>query len=229
MTNQTNEFNHYDNKPDLSLVKNKQGYSPVIIMFNAPPQSGKDSCADAIVESIPNVTKVNFKESLYKLTAEILNLDLKFWTTVCQNNQMKDEPMMDLVIGSVTHKKATPREILIHVAENVIKPTYGKNKFAVDALESINAIMKADPTKNIFVTPDCGFDCEATTIRAGFPYGAVKVVHIEREGHTFENDSRNWVPGDHVLVNSGDLESLQKEAINLAVMIIEDHNRKGSV
>lgn len=216
-------------KVDFSKVKNKRESRPVIIMFNAPPQSGKDSCADIIVDTIPNVTKVNFKDSLYKLTAEILKLDLNFWTTVCQNNQMKDKPMMDVTIGGFTHANMTPRDILILVAEKVIKPQHGKNKFALDALDSIKQIMDSDPEKNIFVMPDCGFDYEATTIQAGFPYGAVKVVRIEREGHTFEKDSRNWVPCNHVLVNSSDLEHLQKEALELAVMVIEDHNREGSV
>ena len=201
-------------QPVVSKSHNMSANNPLIIMFNAPPQSGKDTCADAIMSAFKGVRKVNFKDSLYKRSAAILGYDLAFWTSICQNNDLKDKPMRDIKIGTQIIRNATPRNMLIAVAEKVIKPEFGNNIFAVDALNSIRQHMLNNIGGNIFVMPDCGFDYEADVIKGAFPNAKVVVVQIEREGHTFDNDSRDWVPCDHILYNRG-LEALQKDVISL--------------
>lgn len=201
-------------EPVVSKSHNMSANNPLIIMFNAPPQSGKDTCADAIMSAFKGVRKVNFKDSLYKRSAAILGYDLSFWTSICQNNEMKDKPMKDIKIGTQLIRNATPRDMLIAVAEKVIKPEFGSNIFAVDALNSIRQHMLNNIGGNIFVMPDCGFDYEADVIKGAFPNAKVVVVQIEREGHTFDNDSRDWVPCDHILYNRG-LEALQKDVLSL--------------
>ena len=201
-------------EPVVSKSHNMSANNPLIIMFNAPPQSGKDTCADAVMSAFKGVRKVNFKDSLYKRSAAILGYDLSFWTSICQNNEMKDKPMKDIKIGTQIIRNATPRDMLIAVAEKVIKPEFGNNIFAVDALNSIRQHMLNNIGGNIFVMPDCGFDYEADVIKGAFPNAKVVVVQIEREGHTFDNDSRDWVPCDHILYNRG-LEALQKDVISL--------------
>ena len=210
-------------EPVVSKSHNMSANNPLIIMFNAPPQSGKDTCADAIMEVFKGVHKVNFKDSLYKRSAAILGYDLSFWTSICQNNILKDKPMKDIKIGTQLIRNATPRDMLIAVAENVIKPEFGNNIFAVDALNSIRQHMLNNIGDNIFVMPDCGFDYEADVIKGAFPNAKVVVVRIEREGHTFDNDSRNWVPCDHVLVNEGLIE-LKKDVISLVANLLIELN-----
>ena len=207
----------------VSKSHNMSANNPLIIMFNAPPQSGKDTCADEIIKHFKGVRKVNFKDSLYKRSAAILGYDLSFWTSICQNNEMKDKPMKDIKIGTQLIRNATPRDLLIAVAENIIKPEFGNNIFAVDALNSIRQHMLNNIGGNIFVMPDCGFDYEADVIKGAFPNAKVVVVQIEREGHTFDNDSRDWVPCDHILYNRG-LEALKKDVLSLVGDLLIDLN-----
>lgn len=210
-------------EPVVSKSHNMSANNPLIIMFNAPPQSGKDTCADEIIKHFKGVRKVNFKDSLYKRSAAILGYDLSFWTSICQNNELKDKPMTDIRIGTKHIRSATPRNILISIAENVIKPKFGNNIFAVDALNSIRQHMLNNIGGNIFVMPDCGFDYEADVIKGAFPNAKVVVVQIEREGHTFDNDSRDWVPCDHILYNRG-LEALKKDVLSLVGDLLIDLN-----
>lgn len=212
-------------EPVVSKSHNMSANNPLIIMFNAPPQSGKDTCADAIMSAFKGVRKVNFKDSLYKRSAAILGYDLAFWTSICQNNDLKDKPMHDIKIGAQIIRNATPRDMLIAVAEKVIKPEFGNNIFAVDALNSIRQHMSNNIGGNIFVMPDCGFDYEADVIKGAFPNAKVVVVQIEREGHTFDNDSRDWVPCDHILYNRG-LEALQKDVLSLVGDLLIESNVK---
>ena len=210
-------------EPVVSKSHNMSANNPLIIMFNAPPQSGKDTCADEIVKHFKGVRKVNFKDSLYKRSAAILGYDLSFWTSICQNNELKDKPMTNIRTGTKHIRSATPRDMLIAVAENVIKPEFVNNIFAVDALNSIRQHMLNNIGGNIFVMPDCGFDYEADVIKGAFPNAKVVVVQIEREGHTFDNDSRDWVPCDHILYNRG-LEALKKDVISLVSNLLIDLN-----
>ena len=136
---------------------------------------------------------------------------------------MKDKPMTDIRTGTKHIRSATPRDMLIAVAENIIKPEFGNNIFAVDALNSIRQHMLNNIGGNIFVMPDCGFDYEADVIKGAFPNAKVVVVQIEREGHTFDNDSREWVPCDHILYNRG-LEALKKDVISLVSNLLIDLN-----
>lgn len=212
-------------QPVVSKSHNMSANNPLIIMFNAPPQSGKDTCADAVMSAFKGVRKVNFKDSLYKRSAAILGYDLAFWTSICQNNDLKDKPMRDIKIGTQLIRNATPRDMLIAVAEKVIKPEFGNNIFAVDALNSIRQHMLNNIGGNIFVMPDCGFDYEADVIKGAFPNAKVVVVQIEREGHTFDKDSRDWVPCDHILYNRG-LEALQKDVISLVANLLIELNVK---
>ena len=210
-------------EPVVSKSHNMSANNPLIIMFNAPPQSGKDTCADEIIKHFKGVRKVNFKDSLYKRSAAILGYDLSFWTSICQSNELKDKPMKDIKMGTQLIRNATPRDMLIAVAETVIKPEFGNNIFAVDALKSIRQHMLNNIGGNIFVMPDCGFDYEADVIKDAFPNAKVVVVQIEREGHTFDKDSRNWVPCDHILYNRG-LEALKKDVLSLVGDLLIDLN-----
>lgn len=212
-----------DEQPAVSSTHNMSANNPLIVMFNAPPQSGKDTCADAIVDYFKGVRKINFKDSLYERSATLLGLDLALWTAICQNNDLKDKPIMNVYLAGQKLTGKTPREVLIFAAEECIKPVFGNSIFAVDALNSIRQHMSQNRGGNIFVMPDCGFDYEADVIKGAFPNAKVVVVQIEREGHTFDNDSRNWVPCDHILYNRG-LEALKKDVISLVSNLLIDLN-----
>ena len=159
-------------------------------MFNAPPRAGKDTACEILMRKFPESVKYEyFKEYLYKESAKVLGLDFNFWASVCQNGDLKDKPMLRLQTGEA-EGSVTPRDILINVAENILKPKHGKDCIANATAHKIAKTIqqfKAEKGYNpIIVVPDLGFPYEADAVRTIIPSAEVAVVHIKREGYTFE-------------------------------------------
>ena len=183
-----------------------------IIMFNGPPRSGKDSACDIIAEIKPDVICVNFKDILYKESASMLGLNTQFWADICQNGDLKDKPML-WVGNNDCGAYMTPREILIHHAEKIIKPEKGIDYIAKVTAEHIAKITCDLKEPWVVVIPDLGFEYEQSVMQNTFKDKNVDVitVRINRPDHTYANDSRNYVDQfDHLLENNHDLEQYKE-------------------
>ena len=82
----------------------------------------------------------------------------------------------------------SPRQALIHVSENVIKPIEGKDYFGRQAKKSVLASELL-----VFVFSDGGFIDEIQALKSDKT--KVTVIRLHREGFTFEGDSRSYVDG----------------------------------
>ena len=206
--------------------KIKKLNKPVVIMFNGPPRSGKDSACEIIMEHFPEVHYAYFKEVLYKECAKILGLDFNFWASVCQNGDLKDKPMLTMVAGE-NGAVMTPRDILIYLAEKVLKPKYGQDFIARGTADTIIELIQLQREQSneaaVIVVPDLGFDYEIDTVRKKIPDAHVISVAVYRPGFTFEGDSRNYVkdPG-FGLHNTGSYEDLENKVLRLFRNIIMD-------
>lgn len=199
---------------------------PVVIMFNGPPRSGKDSACEIIMEHFPEVYYAYFKEVLYEETAKILGLNFTFWARVCQNNNLKDLPMLDLTPGKASGLM-TPRDILIYLAEKVLKPKYGQDFIARGTADTIAELIQLQREQSneeaVIVVPDLGFDYEIDTVRKMIPDAHVISVAVYRPGFTFEGDSRNYVKeANFGLHNTGSYEDLENKVLRLFRNIIMD-------
>ena len=199
---------------------------PVVIMFNGPPRSGKDSACEIIMKHFPEVHYAYFKDILYEETAKILGLNYSFWARVCQNNNLKDLPMLDLTPGK-SSGLMTPRDILIYLAEKVLKPKYGQDFIARGTADTIVELIQLQREQSneaaVIVVPDLGFDYEIDTVRKMIPDAHVVSVAVYRPGFTFEGDSRNYVkdPG-FGLHNTGSYEDLENKVLRLFRNIVMD-------
>lgn len=206
--------------------KIKKLNKPLVIMFNGPPRSGKDSACEIIMEHFPEVHYAYFKEVLYKECAKILGLDFNFWASVCQNGDLKDKPMLTMAAGE-TGAVMTPRDILIYLAEKVLKPKYGRDFIACETAETISGLIQFQREQSneeaVIVVPDLGFDYEIDTVRKKIPDAHVISVAVHRPGFTFEGDSRNYVkdPG-FGLHNTGSYEDLENKVLRLFRNIVMD-------
>ena len=96
----------------------------------------------------------------------------------------------------------SPRQWLINVSENVVKPLAGKNYFGKALADSI--------TSDLVVVSDSGFMEEVMPlVERGHD---VYVLRIVRDGFTFEGDSRRYLEPSHFyktiqVQNNGSLES----------------------
>ena len=199
---------------------------PLVIMFNAPPRAGKDTACEILMRKFPESVKYEyFKEYLYKESAKVLGLDFNFWASVCQNGDLKDKPMLRLQTGEA-EGSVTPRDILINVAENILKPKHGKDCIANATAHKIAKTIqqfKAEKGYNpIIVVPDLGFPYEADAVRAIIPSAEVAVVHIKREGYTFEGDSRNYVPKAKYRIENTTLKSFEESVLSILSTEVQD-------
>ena len=199
---------------------------PLVIMFNAPPRAGKDTACEILMRKFPESVKYEyFKEYLYKESAKVLGLDFNFWASVCQNGDLKDKPMLRPQAGEA-EGSLTPRGILINVAEKILKPKHGKDCIANATAHKIAKTIqqfKAEKGYNpIIVVPDLGFPYEADAVRAIIPSAEVAVVHIKREGYTFEGDSRNYVPKAKYRIENTTLKSFEESVLSILSTEVQD-------
>lgn len=199
---------------------------PLVVLFNGPPRSGKDSACEIIMRHFPEVHYAYFKEVLYKESAKILGLDFNFWASVCQNGDLKDKPMLTVSAGE-TGGVMTPRDILIYLAEKVLKPKYGQDFIARETANTIAELIQFQREQSneeaVIVVPDLGFDYEIDTIRKMIPDAHVISVAVHRPGFTFEGDSRNYVKGlNFGLHNTENYEDLKHKVLRLFRNIVLD-------
>lgn len=151
-----------------------------IILLNGPAGSGKDTIADHLVQEYPCMfSKQSFKESLYELTAGYFGVSLGY--IIEQNSDRVTKETPNKFLGG-----KTPREALIYASEDVYKPRYGKSVFGQKAKQRLVQSMT-----NVF--SDSGFIEEAEPLLEQVGTDNMICVQIERDGCSFENDSRDYV------------------------------------
>ena len=153
-----------------------------VFILNGPPGIGKDTLAANIL-GLFGFPTVEFKAALYRETAEYLGVELDYLVGAATNRHTKEVP--DLYLGGIS-----PRQALIHVSEEIIKPQYGKKFFGLKAVETLKAM---DGQVGTVVFSDGGFVEETEClVEHGFD---VHIVQLRHPDFNFDRDSRNYVYG----------------------------------
>ena len=208
-----------------------------VVIFNAPASSGKDLAADFMLSYFNTGLKASFKDALYVDTANHFNIDVNDLIDYHNDRNLKEQAsemfpkyekhslkqyMLGLlyVVGALFNIRSlmslgyySSREALIHVSENIVKPKQGNDFYGRKLVETIQA-----SSERYIFTGDGGFTNEVTPLlEAGYN---VYIVHLERNGATFENDSRKLLTEDDFkeysnikfikMYNNGSLDDLYK-------------------
>ena len=165
-----------------------------VIIFNAPPNSGKDACCEYLAEKY-GAFHTYFKKALYQEAARISGLPLDYIKAICSDREVKERKNDCLVVDQFP---VTPRQYLIHVSENVIKPLLGKDYFGKKLANEV-----VETNDDLIVVSDGGFAEELLVFK---DYTQIKVVVIQlyREGCTFDNDSRRYFDRKFLIDNKID-------------------------
>jgi hypothetical protein len=155
----------------------------MIIVFNGPPQSGKDQSCTLVCERM-NFSHISFKKTLIEETVKYYGVDM-YWfmntynDTLPNGSLVKDLPKMEL--GGLSRRNA-----LIHVSEYIYKPLYGKDYFGVKLAETV------EHDKD-YCCSDGGFTEEIIPLINKVGKENVFVVQLTRDGTDFSKDSRRYL------------------------------------
>lgn len=180
-----------------------------ILVLNAPPNSGKDTIADYLVAH-QGYIKLSFKSALFELLYKVFSIDNpEKFMQIYYTREAKEQPCSSLRIGD---RIMSPREALIFLSESVVKPLWGGAYFGTRAAQLIG-----DSKSNLYVFADGGFLAELVPLVDKVGGKNITVVQIERDGCTFEGDSRDYVDavsiGCNVVrtINNGTIEDIAEE------------------
>lgn len=148
-----------------------------IIILNGPPGCGKDTLG-AEIEGVKGWEKVSFKEPMFRIAREMLGeAGFRSFMLSYGNREQKERPQSFLGGKS-------PREFMIWISEDVIKPVFGNQHFG----KLFNERLKRGCD---YICTDGGFPDEVETLLlAGHE---IELVRLHRSGFTFEGDSRNYI------------------------------------
>lgn len=157
----------------------------IVVLFNGPPRSGKDTYANELTKYIPNAQMFHLAGVLKNVTHNAYGL---FDVPYDYFEENKDLPN-DIFLGK------TPRECYIHMSENYLKPLHGTDFFIKKAVDMIR-----NSNNNFWLIPDCGFDEEVEYLSKCEDLVCIYVI-LEREGKNFNNDSRKYINTDYININ----------------------------
>ena len=194
-----------------------------IVIFNAPIGAGKDVSADFMLSYFNTGLKASFKDALYVDTAKHFNIAVSDLIDHHNDRSLKEIPSEMFnkyekhslkqytlaflyVVGALFNIRSlmslgyySSREALIHVSENIVKPKQGNDFYGRKLVETIEA-----SSERYIFTGDGGFRNELVPLlEAGYN---VYIVQLERNGATFDNDSRKLLTEDDFKGEDGSMK-----------------------
>lgn len=156
-----------------------------IFILNAPPQTGKDTIAAEVLMSTDAGT-CSMKDPMFQVFCSTVGIDFHDFMELYETSGWKDTPQ-DLTNGK------TPRELMIHISENFVKPFFGDDYYGKALAEYIANTEDALEEQRSWVIPDGGFQGEFDSFKK-IHGDRVILIQLFRDGYdNFAGDSRDWV------------------------------------
>lgn len=146
-----------------------------------------------------NSTHDMFKLSLYDIAAKASGVRLNDLMSLATDTDLKE--IKESSPFYVDGFQVSPRQYLIHVSENLVKPLLGPSYFG----ETLRKRIESSDFTNYFIS-DSGFLEESRAI-LGMPDVEVNLIKISRPGTSFEGDSRTYLTNDIEFSNVWELNN----------------------
>lgn len=162
--------------------------STKVIVLVGPKGSGKDVVGEHLLSRRSDVVVRRFKEELLQDTIDYYNISEDWFYSVYDNRETKEVPLVEL-------DGKSPREAVIFVSEEVMKPQYGQQYYGERLLETLDPdavnIITDGGVANI--TEDGEEDwVELQPIVEAVGKDNILIVQLYRNECSFEGDSRRY-------------------------------------
>ncbi|YP_009965920.1 ATP-binding protein [Escherichia phage SECphi27] len=177
-----------------------------IIILNGPPGCGKDTIAAYLTGHRYPAVKASFKQPMFDIAFSMLGVyRYDEFMDLYNDREQKEKPQV--ILGG-----KSPRQFMIWISEDVMKPVFGEQYFGRRMVEEINEMYR----DLAVVISDGGFPEEIKPlVKAGHE---VHICRLHRDGFTFAGDSRDYIDlsGYHYRIHHYDFH-LQEGKPELAV------------
>lgn len=177
-----------------------------IIILNGPPGCGKDTIAAYLTGHRYPAVKASFKQPMFDIAFSMLGVyRYDEFMDLYNDREQKEKPQV--ILGG-----KSPRQFMIWISEDVMKPVFGEQHFGRRMVEEINEMYR----DLAVVISDGGFPEEIKPlVKAGHE---VHICRLHRDGFTFAGDSRDYIDlsGYHYRIHHYDFH-LQDGKPELAV------------
>lgn len=163
-----------------------------IVFFNAPKEAGKDVAVSHLSRVLDSESFM-LKSELYRAVADHYFLPVDAVIELATNRKTKETP-------NALFNGKSPRQALIHVSEDIIKPLFGGSYFGEMLVRSLEL-----SSKDIALVSDGGFIDELKPVLEKYGAENIHVVRIHRKGYTFAGDSRSYMPDNVLGCNTHDI------------------------
>ena len=152
----------------------------IAVIFNGLAGSGKDYVGTRFAEREGGV-HLEYKTQLYKDTANYYGINLAGFIKRAKDDDLKDKVC--------TLSGETPRDMLIHVSEDIMKPLLGGDRYGRVIAREIKR-----NNNSLFVITDGGFRQELEPVSEAADY--VLVVRLKSNTYRNVKDSRSLLDLD---------------------------------
>lgn len=191
-----------------------------VVFLNGPPGCGKDTVAHHLVQYL-QFEKMKFAAPIKRMASALLGMS-ESTVEKLKNDEFnilcKETKVEDGAFGTERFEygpKDTLRKLLIRLSEEFLKPTYGTTFFGRIATRELQR-----SSNSLILFTDSGFVEEADTVIRSVGKSNTILIRLHRRDHTFENDSRSYLPD--IAASNRDIENnglIQHTAAQVAVVI----------
>lgn len=150
-----------------------------IVFINGPPRSGKDTLAGLLMRSIGRGRVYKFTTPMDIAIKSTFNIGHDTWLRMREADKDVRQPCFNHM---------TLREVMIDFSEQFMKPNFGPMIFGHLAVEHLRDAQ--GNSQAVFIS-DSGFVDEALPVAVYFGWNNCVQLILEREGCSFEGDSRS--------------------------------------
>lgn len=154
------------------------------ILLNGPPRSGKDAITRELTPYI-KFRHMKFASPIKRMVAALLEIQ----ESTLENFKDVRSPVLQLAGTSTAEARDTPRNLLIALSEDLLKPRYGDDFFGRVFWQNAK-----NSAESLVVASDCGFESEVRRLVWSAGERNCFLLRLHRDGCTFDGDSRSYLP-----------------------------------